>query len=697
MYLGSQYFRAPRPSKEFWKSDIEKIKESNFNTIKIWIFWGWCNYRKGRFDFKDLDYLIELAEKNKINVVPNLSLSVAPEWLFEELPEARFTSADGYQVPSLQIISPTVGGFPGLCFDNQRVREYAREFIEKISTRYKDCSSISVYDLWNEPHIEAVRDPSQWPYFERRVFCYCQGSISKFRQWLNDKYDSLENLNRGWNRRYSSWTQVFPPVKKGNLVEWLDWRLFWLDNLAETLEWMAQSFRESNHKQKVMTHSGANGSLNLDLGYYGCDDWKMASKVDLYGVSLWGTGDYSPICMGLDSVRSATQGKKYWVSECYFAPRVSCIRSEPEIPENDIKQSLWLYIAKGAEGILHWQYRSEMVGVESPNYGLLKPDGTPRRAYKIMNEVFGEIQQNEDVLKSTAVPQAKVAIFFSPESYLVYWNIEESCKKARDCMRGTYSALYQNVDSIDILHPITINNNLSKYKVIFLPFPTLLTRKVSEQLIRYVKEGGMLISEAGPASRDGRTNIQSLIPGDGLAKVFGCQRDEFYTVDSVIKVKFNSQIFNLKGNFEKETYKVEGGKVIGWFETGEPAVILNDYGKGKAMLIGTHPAVDENGRKELSRFYQSILKNLKIYKLAKTNNKNVLCVTKEGESANLVFIFNLSQSEQTTILKLRCELKSVRNLISKENVPFYDHDIPLVIPSRGSIILLIEKKGNINE
>jgi len=696
MYLGSQYFRAPMPGRELWKADLERIKESNFNTIKIWIFWGWYNHQKGKFDFEEIDQLIELAEKHGISVVPNLSLSVAPEWLFEELPEARYASADGYQVPSLQIVSPTVGGFPGLCFDNQKVREYAEEFIQKVSTRYRDCSSISVYDLWNEPHIEAVRDPSQWPYFERRVFCYCPGSIDKFRKWLDNKYHSLDNLNQKWNRRYSSWSQVFPPVKKGNLVEWLNWRMFWLDNMAETLGWMVANFRKYNSRQRVMVHTGAGGSSNLDIGYYGSDDWRMAPKTDLYGISLWGTGDYSNSCAGLDSVRSVTQGKKYWVSECYFAPRKNCIQSDPEIPGDEIRQSLWLYMAKGSEGILHWQYRTEMIGVESPNYGLLKPDGTPRHAYRVMNEVFGEIHDNEGILKSTTVPAAEVAIFFSPESYLVYWNIEESCKKARDCFNGTYSALYRNVDSIDILHPTTIASGLKKYKIIFLPFPTLLTRKVAQELIRYVKDGGMLVSEAGCASRDDHTNIQSFIPGDGLAEVFGCRRDEFYTVEPTIEVKFDSQTFNLKGSFNKETYDARGGRVIGRFKTGEPAVILNDYGKGKALLIGTHPAVKEESRKELSRFYQSILKDLGIYKIAEVNNRDVLCLTKEGGLINLVFVFNLSQKEQTATLRLGCEAISANDLISKTSLPFQNDHVSLVLPARGSIILKIEKKGDIH-
>jgi len=215
-------------------------------------------------------------------------------------------------------VSPPVGGFPGLCLDNHRAREYAEAFIKEVATRYTESPAVKVYDLWNEPHIEGVRDHWAWPYFERKVFCYCDGSGGRFKEWLRRKYSSLEGLNEAWRRRYSSWEQVQPPIRRGNLVDWLDWRTFWLENLAEVLGWMVRTFRKYNSTQKVMTHSGGNGSLYL--GLYGCDDWQMAPKVDLYGVSLWGTGDYSQICAGLDGIRCAARGKEYWVSECYFAP-----------------------------------------------------------------------------------------------------------------------------------------------------------------------------------------------------------------------------------------------------------------------------------------------------------------------------------------------------------------------------------------
>lgn len=192
---------------------------------------------------------------------------------------------------------------------------------------------------------------------------------------------------------------------------------------------------------------------------------------------------------------------------------------------------MWMYVAKGVKGIFHWQYHTEMIGTEAPNYGLLKPDSTPRQAYHVMNRVYGEIERHKEVLEKSQAPQARVAILFSPESYLVYWNLETNSDRARACLTGTYVALYKYVDAIDILHPKDIGEkDLNQGRLIFLPYPLMLTRRVSRCLARFVEHGGFLVTEACCAMRDDRTDYQRIVPGDGLDKMFGCRQDELQMI-----------------------------------------------------------------------------------------------------------------------------------------------------------------------
>ncbi len=89
---------------------------------------------------------------------------------------------------------------------------------------------MTVWDVWNEPHLE----PSS--YYPERLYCYCPASLAAFREWLQERYADLDELNATWSRRYSSWRQVAPPRLFESVPDMMDWREFWFANLARWLD-----------------------------------------------------------------------------------------------------------------------------------------------------------------------------------------------------------------------------------------------------------------------------------------------------------------------------------------------------------------------------------------------------------------------------------------------------------------------------
>ena len=69
MNFGVQYYRAPFPDAKHWESDFKKIRESGFNTVQLWISWGWVEATPDRFVYDDYDRLVELAAKHRLGVV----------------------------------------------------------------------------------------------------------------------------------------------------------------------------------------------------------------------------------------------------------------------------------------------------------------------------------------------------------------------------------------------------------------------------------------------------------------------------------------------------------------------------------------------------------------------------------------------------------------------------------------------------
>ena len=45
-------------------------------------------------------------------------------------------------------------------------------------------------------------------YLPNPEFCYCPSSVARFRKWLEKKYGTVDELNRAWYRRFTSWDEV---------------------------------------------------------------------------------------------------------------------------------------------------------------------------------------------------------------------------------------------------------------------------------------------------------------------------------------------------------------------------------------------------------------------------------------------------------------------------------------------------------
>jgi hypothetical protein len=65
--------------------------------------------------------------------------------------------------------------------------------------------------------------------------------------------------------------------------------------------------------------------------------------------------------------------------------------------------------------------------------------------------------------------------------------------------------------------------SLSQYKILFLPFPVMLSKNVAEGVVRFIQNGGSVVAEARLAWNDERDFSSEEVPGMGLAAVFGAR------------------------------------------------------------------------------------------------------------------------------------------------------------------------------
>jgi beta-galactosidase len=142
-------------------------------------------------------------------------------------------------------------------------------------------------------------------------------------------------------------------------------------------------------------------------------------------------------------------------------------------------------------------------------------------------------------------------------------------------------------------------NQVGQYKVLFLPFAVMLSQDVADGLKRYVKAGGTAVAEARLAWNDARGFASELIPGDGLAEMFGAREKIIRPADKVqLHTEASPDFPGLPAHtivtgeaFEEQLEPLPGGNILGRFADGSPAIVEKKAGAGKAILIGSFLAL----------------------------------------------------------------------------------------------------------
>lgn len=613
----------------------------------------------GSVDFAELDELMDLAAENGLNVDLNIILENSPYWLEERYPEARYMAHDG-TIVQLQAASNTPsGGWPGLCIDHEGVRKAAGQFLRAVVERYKDHPALYVYDVWNEPHMEPV-----W-YYPDKLFCYCESSRLKFKAWLQDRYKTLERLNEAWVRQYNSWDQVEPPRVFQGYPDMLDWRTFWLENLAQWLAWKVAQVKALDQNHPVMTHvahSAYSGLLPTHLW----DEWLLTGHVDLFGTSSFPKWlmDNDPVehLFHLDAVGAASGQKRFWQTELQGGFGQSLGLSRTKIPSaGDSRIWNWHVLITGAKGLMYWQWRPEMLGPESPGFGLCDLRGRPStpRA-QVAAEMAGFISSHPIFDESEPV-NPEIGILVSRDIALFNYAAEKTMELYAQALLGAYRAFFDENVPVSLVHTDKLMEVLheGKLKCLYVPFPIMLREETAGLLKQFVKDGGTLVCEACPGHYKEGGWCSQQIPGDGLDEVFGAEEVQTDRLDTVVmnienltlvEPGFNSTILGCLYKEELRTLSPTA-KVVGRHVDGTAAALLNSYGKGKACLIGSFPSIAyAKTRDRKTRGLITLGKGLRTIQANVNGSTNVKTRLHRASQSYVLFVVNYDhQDEEVTI------------------------------------------------
>ncbi len=193
IYFGCDYY--PEQWKQWleegearWRTDARLMAEAGFNVVRLAEFsWGLLEPEPDHFDFNWLDQAIDVLSSEGLKIVLCTPTPTPPPWLLADYPDITQVKADGRR------LGP--GTRREACANHPVYRERSRIVSQRLANYYADHPAVIGWQTDNE---FGCHDTG---------YCYCPHCEQAFRVWLQQKYRSLETLNRAWGSAF--WGEIY--------------------------------------------------------------------------------------------------------------------------------------------------------------------------------------------------------------------------------------------------------------------------------------------------------------------------------------------------------------------------------------------------------------------------------------------------------------------------------------------------------
>ena len=505
IWYGGDYNPEQWPE-DIWDDDTRLMGEAKVNLVSLGIFsWAKIEPREGEFNFGWLDRVMDKLHRAGVRVDLATATASPPPWLTHRYPEVLPVTDTG--------VTLSLGSRQQYCPSSPVYRRLAARLTSALAERYAEHPALEMWHINNEYGCHLSR-------------CYCEVSAQSFRDWLQHKYGTVEELNSAWgtafwSQQYSEFAEVQPPrlaPYSHNPAQLLDFDRFSSDELRALYRAEADIVRAATPALLVTTNF---------MGFFkAVDYWSWASDIDVISNDAYPdpADPQSPAraAMAHDLMRSLRGGQPWLLME----QATSAVNWRPQ---NAAKQpgqmAAWSAqaIARGADGILFFQWRQSVSGAEKFHSGMVPHAGTNSRVWREVTQLGAELEVISDVVGSS-VP-ASVAIVFEWDSW---WSIEQSDLPTRlnyvDGIFAWYQGLWERNVVVDFVQG---SGDLGHYDVVIVPSLFSASTATLANLASYAAGGGHLLV----TYQTGITDERARITADGylgeLQHTLGIRVEEF--------------------------------------------------------------------------------------------------------------------------------------------------------------------------
>lgn len=494
---------------EVWDEDVALMRAAGVTTATVGVFsWSLLEPRPGEFDFGWLDDVLGRLHEGGIEVVLATATASPPAWLARQHPDSLPVDIDGVRLGfgSRQQYSPSSSAY----------RRYALRLVRELAARYADHPALAMWHIGNE-------------YGAHVSHSYDEESQSAFRAWLEARYGSIDELNRAWgtafwSQHYDSFAEVGVPARTPtfpNPTMQLDFDRFSSDAMLDLFRAEAEILRELSPGVPITTNF---------MGFFpGADYWRWAEHMDVVSDDLYPDPGHPRhhimAAAARDLMRSLGGGKPWLLMEQAPSAVNWRARNTPKAPGYYRALSLQA-LMRGADGILHFQWRQSVAGAEKFHSAMLPHGGVDTRVHREVRQLGAELGELGELVGAEVL--AEVAIVFDWDSW---WALGQEAVPAEHDYRSTVLSWYEGFlrrgVTVDFVRAAA---DTSRYRLVVAPLLHVASDAAVAELARVAERGDTLVVGylSGVLDENLRAHTPGYLGGEGaLQRALGVRVEEF--------------------------------------------------------------------------------------------------------------------------------------------------------------------------
>lgn len=556
------------------RDDAQRMQAAGISLVRMGEFsWDLFEPTLGRFDFRLYDEVIPHLAAHGISTVLGTPTAAPPRWLTLAEPGLHRINHQGLRLEH--------GSRQHCCTANPRFREHSRRITGAMVERFGRHPAVIGWQTDNELNCHFSE-------------CHCQACQEGFRAFLTARYGTPAALNRAWGNAFwalsvGSFDEIVTPR---------DGQPTWPNPSArlDYIRFINHAVAAFQHDQVEIMRSGSPGRFIFHNGCFANIDYhgRFSQDLDALGIDIYPGFIHDPAARRRWHAwmcdRTRGYAGNFVVPELQSGPGGQGAYLHDTLEPGELRQQVWTSVARGADQVLHFRWRSCRFGAEEYWCGILDHDNVPRRRYQEVAQVGSELPRiGQELLGSHVYIDCAVASL-PVEVLAADGAINHGLPNPHQMAETLHGVLYEAGHAVGSVHP---GDDLDGLKLFAITNWASFDPAWIPGLTRWVEGGGTLLL-AGRAGQ--RRLADNQVAPETFPGIFrplaGLAVEEYSRINVDRGVELELEGRRLKAGLWLEHLALEGAEPLAYWRgrhhEGKVAAAVHRIGRGRVVYVGTY-------------------------------------------------------------------------------------------------------------